>query len=408
MTGSSAETRPLAGVCTTTPAVDAVVDVGLAVRHHDHLRARQLLVEKLMQRLRRPFHVNAVGVFSLEPELGQHRLDVPPDRHFDVPRAIVGATEIEIGDRVAQRLVPPSEQREHDRRRQQPQPRGDADERERHIEFGLMRPPVDEREIVHDEQRAVALFRGERKERDRDRRLLVVQDIERVEFGQRRLRTMDRARHILGRVEHAPIRIAEAQRLEPLVLHELFEKRLQIGSRGLRRKARHNALVDGSEHQARAQFDVALRPFVDNDRRHLGHCGDEHRDRRQPEKGVTHRGDAQQRRYAGPQVRPPASGGASRPSPGAGDRRVCASRREPLPCAHRAADRARAPLRLRPEIAGGRSTASPPQRESPRRNQASSRIPLHTTLPPPVDCIYRSKPHRDGRLSRKSEPCPAQ
>ena len=124
--------------------VDAVVDVGLAVRHHDDLRSWQLLVEKLMQRFRRPLYVNAVGIPPLEPELGQHSLDVPPDRHFGLPRPILGATEIEIGDRVAQRLVPPSEQREHDRRRQKPEPGGDADERKRHIEFGFMRPPLDE------------------------------------------------------------------------------------------------------------------------------------------------------------------------------------------------------------------------------------------------------------------------
>ena len=258
-----------------------------------------------MQRLRRPLDVNAIGIFSFEPEFGQHRLDVPPDRHFRLPRAIVGATAIEIGDRVAQRLVPPPEQREHDRDRQQPQARGDADKRERHIEFGLMGPPVDERKVVHDQQRALALFRRHRKERDRDRRLLV-QDIERVDFGQRRLRAMDGTRHVLGRVEHAPIRIAEGQRLEPFVLHELFEEWLQIDSRGLRRKARHDALVDGSEHQPGAQLDVALRPFVDNDRRHLGHCGDEHHDRRQPEKGITHRRDAQQRRNGGSHICPPA------------------------------------------------------------------------------------------------------
>ena len=166
----------------------------------------------------------------------------------------------------------------------------------------------------------VALFRRERKERDRHRRLLVVQDIERVDFGQRRLRTMDRAWHVLRRVKHVAARLAESQRLEPLVLHELFEKRLQVGSRGLRRKARHHALVDGPEHQARAQLDVALRPFVDNDRRHLGHRGDEHRDGRQPEKGVAHRRNAQERRHAGSQVRPPASGAASRPP--RGDRRI--------------------------------------------------------------------------------------
>jgi len=99
-------------------AVDAIVDVGLAVRRHDHPRSRQLLIEKLMQRVRRPLHVDPVGVLSLEPELGQHRLDIAPDWHFRVPRPVVGATEIEIGDRMTQRLVPPLEQREHDRRPQ--------------------------------------------------------------------------------------------------------------------------------------------------------------------------------------------------------------------------------------------------------------------------------------------------
>ena len=106
---------------------------------------------------------------------------------------------------------------------------------------------------------------------------------------------MDSARHILGRVEHTPKGIAETQRFEPLVFHELFEEWLQIAG-GLRRKTLHDALVNGPEHQACAQFDVALRPFVDNDGRHLGHCGDEHRDRRQPEKGVTDRRNPQQRR----------------------------------------------------------------------------------------------------------------
>jgi hypothetical protein len=120
-----------------------IVDIGLAVRHDDDLRLRQLLVEKLMQRFRRPLDMDAVGVFSFEPELGQHRLDVPPDRHFHRPRAVADAAEIEIGDRVAQRLVPASQEREHDRRREQPEPRGDPDERQRHIEFGLVRAPLD-------------------------------------------------------------------------------------------------------------------------------------------------------------------------------------------------------------------------------------------------------------------------
>ena len=93
---------------------------------------------------------------------------------------------------------------------------------------------------------------------------------------------MGGARHILRRVKHAPMRIAEAQRLQPLVLHKLFEKRFEIGSRGLRRKARHDALVNGPKHEAGAQLDVALRPFVDDDRSHLGHRGDEHHDGRQP------------------------------------------------------------------------------------------------------------------------------
>jgi hypothetical protein len=121
-------------------AVDEVVDVGLAIRDHDHLRSGQLLVEKLMERVGRPLHMNAVGVFPLEPEFGQHRLDIPPDRHFRLSRSIVCATKIEIVDRLAQRPVPPSEQREHDRRRREPKPRGDADDRERNIEFSLMRP----------------------------------------------------------------------------------------------------------------------------------------------------------------------------------------------------------------------------------------------------------------------------
>ncbi len=89
------------------------------------------------------------------------------------------------------------------------------------------------------------------------------------------------SRHILGGVKHAPLRIAEAQRLEPLVLHELFEEWLQIGARGLRRKTGHDALMDGSEHEPGAQLNVALRPFVDDNRSHLGHCGDQHRDGRQ-------------------------------------------------------------------------------------------------------------------------------
>ena len=328
-----------------------------------------------MQRFRRPFHVNAVGVLPLEPELGQHRLDIPPDRHFHLPRAIVGAIEIEIGDRVAQRLVPPSEQREHDRRRQKPQPGGDADKRERHIEFGLVRPPLDEREIVHDEQRALGLFRGKRKESERDRRLFVVKDFERVDFWQRRLRAMGGARHILRRVKHAPVE--DCRRPAPGAARPPQAVRKTASDRpcGLRRKARHDALVDGPEHQAGAQFDVALRPFVDNDRRHLGHRGDEHRDGRQPEKGVTDRRNAQQRRYAGV-ARSAHQRAAARP-----DRR-----KGPLTIAEfpRAAesrfagaslcDRARAPLQPPPRIADGRSIASPPQREGPRCNQASPRI----------------------------------
>ena len=90
------------------------------------------------------------------------------------------------------------------------------------------------------------------------------------------------SRHILRRVKHAPLGIAEAERQEPLVLHELFEKRLQIGACGFRRKAGHDALMDGAEHEPRTQLNVALRPFVDDNRSHLGHCGDKHREGRQP------------------------------------------------------------------------------------------------------------------------------
>ncbi len=138
---------------------------------------------------------------------------------------------------------------------------------------------------MHDEQRALTRFGGQRKEGDRDRRLLVMQVSESVDFGQRRLRAMDRVRHIFRGVENPALRIAEAQRLEPLVLHQLFEKWLQIGARGLRREAGHNALMDGPEHEARPQLNIALRPFVDDDRSHLGHCGDEHHDGRQSQKG---------------------------------------------------------------------------------------------------------------------------
>ena len=77
------------------------MNIRLAVRDDDDLGARQLLIEKLMQRFRRPFDVNAVGVFSLEPKLGQHGLDVPPDRQLGLPSAITGAPQIEIGDREA-------------------------------------------------------------------------------------------------------------------------------------------------------------------------------------------------------------------------------------------------------------------------------------------------------------------
>ena len=66
ITGSSAETRPLAGDLQRGRfAVDAIVDVGLAVGDDHHLRARQFLDQQLMQRLRRPFDMDAARVFAL-------------------------------------------------------------------------------------------------------------------------------------------------------------------------------------------------------------------------------------------------------------------------------------------------------------------------------------------------------
>ena len=276
MTGSSAETRPLAGVLEHDSTVDMVVNIGLAVRNNDDLRPRQLLIEKLMQRFRRPFHVNAVGVFSLEPKLGQHGLDVPSDRQLRRPRAVGCATEIEIGDRKAKRLRPPSQQGQHDRCREQPDPGGDADQGERHVEFGLVRPTLDERQVVDDEQRPLTLLRGQRKERERDSRAVAAHDLERVDLGKRRARTMRLGRHFLRRVEHFAVGAAEAERKQPLILHQLLKVRFEIAF-GFRRKPRRDALLNGSVDETRTQLNVALRPFIDDHRSHLGHRGDDHR-----------------------------------------------------------------------------------------------------------------------------------
>ena len=55
MMGSSAVTMPLAGTCTTGAVIRVeIVDVGLAVRHDDHLRGVQMIAHHLLQRLRRP------------------------------------------------------------------------------------------------------------------------------------------------------------------------------------------------------------------------------------------------------------------------------------------------------------------------------------------------------------------
>ena len=167
-------------------------------------------------------------------------------------------------------------------------------------------------------------------------------------------------------------------------------------------------LVDRMEHQARAQFDVALRPFVDNDRRHLAHRGDEHHHSRQPEKGVTHRGDAHERRYAGPQVRPPASGAARRPSPGAGDRRAAQAAASRFPARIGPPVGSRAPLGLRPR--------SPAVVQGPRHLSGRARAAIRqgrgfgSTRRSRRQSTAFMAPNRigDGRLSRKSEPCPAQ
>ncbi len=190
------------------------------------------------------------------------------------PKVVRPRLKLAIAD--AKRLGPPSQQREHDRRREQPDPGGDADEGERHVEFGLVRPTLDERQVMNDEQRPLTLLRGQRKERERDSRAIAVHDFERVDLGERRARTMRLARHFLRRVEHFAAGAAESERKQPLILHQLLKERFEIAF-GLRRKPRRDALLNGAVDEARTQLNVALRPFIDDHRSHLGHRGDDHR-----------------------------------------------------------------------------------------------------------------------------------
>ena len=98
-----------------------------------------------------------------------------------------------------------------------------------------MRPMLDKRQIVDDEQRALTLLRGQRKERERDRGPIAAYDFERVDLGKRWVRTMRLGRHFLRRVEHLAAGGAEAERKQPLILHELLEERFEIAF-GFRRK----------------------------------------------------------------------------------------------------------------------------------------------------------------------------
>ena len=144
-------------------AVGAVVDVGLAVRDDQHLGAGQFLLEQPVQRLRRPFDVNAVGEASLEAHLGENGVHLPADRKIAALRlAVARITGLRVDDGAADGARPAAHQAEHDRGREQAEADGHADEGEHGIEPRLSRPFVDVGEVVQDQQMA-----GRRAGRDR-------------------------------------------------------------------------------------------------------------------------------------------------------------------------------------------------------------------------------------------------
>ena len=132
----------------------AVVDVGLAVGDHHHLRARQFLHQQLVQGLRRPFDMDAVGVAALQPQFRDQRFDVARDRQFRLRlrRRDLRGRAAEIGDRGAEGAGPAADQHEHHDAAEQAQPRRDADQRQRHVKLGLVRAALDEGEVVQHQQ----------------------------------------------------------------------------------------------------------------------------------------------------------------------------------------------------------------------------------------------------------------
>ena len=151
MTGSSAVTMPLAGTCITgRRSASNVVDVGLAIRHDDHLRGIQVIAHHLAQRLRRPVLAKIDFQALLLLGLGQHLPHLGENRQRRARR--LGVVEKPLAANVADQHVRPPPQLQpgdqHDQQRQQQH--RDADEHQNEVARGAL-PAIDEAQVVQHE-----------------------------------------------------------------------------------------------------------------------------------------------------------------------------------------------------------------------------------------------------------------
>ena len=160
MTGSSAATRPLAGICSSIPPFIVVVDVGLAVGDHEHLGAGQLLLEQGAQGGRRPFDLDALGITALDIELIQQRLNLAIE--FGVSGGDC-RRRAKVLDLRLDRAPPAAEEAKDNRRGEQAQAGGDADQRQREIEPGLPGSRIDEGEVVQQYDASLLVAGGDRE-----------------------------------------------------------------------------------------------------------------------------------------------------------------------------------------------------------------------------------------------------
>ena len=127
-----------------------VMDVGLAIRHDDHLRGMQVIAHHLAQRLRRPVLAKVDFQALLLLDLRQHLPHLGENRQRGARR--LGVVEKALAADVADQHVRPAAQLqpgdEHDQQREQQH--RDADEHQDEVARGAL-PAIDEAQVVqHD------------------------------------------------------------------------------------------------------------------------------------------------------------------------------------------------------------------------------------------------------------------